>query len=72
MHETYHNPEILVQTFDGVVRDGYVVATHCTDDCLPSEHSIDYSALMQSMALKGSARTREKIGFDARESGGIR
>jgi len=67
MYETYYNPEIFVQTFDGIDRDKYVVATYYMDDCLPGEDFIDHFALVQAMALEGSTGTWEKVEEDTAE-----
>jgi 2,3-diketo-5-methylthiopentyl-1-phosphate enolase len=67
MYDTYYNPEIFVQTFDGIDRDKYVVATYYMDDCLPGEDFIDHFALVQSMALEGSTGTWEKVEEDTAE-----
>ena len=67
MYETYYNPEIFIQTFDGIDRDKYVVATYYMDDCLPGEDFIDHFALVQAMALEGSTGTWEKVEEDTPE-----
>ncbi len=67
MYETYYNPEIFIQTFDGIDRDKYVVATYYMDDALPGEDFIDHFALIQSMALEGSTGTWEKVEEDTAE-----
>lgn len=67
MYETYYNPEIFCQTFDGIDRDKYVVATYYMDDCLPGEDFIDHFALVQAMALEGSTGTWEKVEEDTPE-----
>ncbi len=67
MYQTYYNPEIFCQTFDGIDRDKYVVATYYMDDCLPGEDFIDHFALVQAMALEGSTGTWEKVEEDTPE-----
>ncbi len=67
MYQTYYNPEIFCQTFDGIDRDKYVVATYYMDDCLPGEDFIDHFALVQAMALEGSTGTWEKVDEDTPE-----
>jgi hypothetical protein len=64
MYTRYYNPEIFVQTFDGIDRDNYVVATYYMDDALPGEDFIDHFALVQAMALEGSTGTWEKVEED--------
>lgn len=67
MHERYYNPEIFVQTFDGIDRNNYVVATYYMDDVLPGEDFIDHFSLIQAMALEGSTGTWEKVAEDTAE-----
>ncbi|MFH0795595.1 MAG: RuBisCO large subunit C-terminal-like domain-containing protein [Candidatus Omnitrophota bacterium] len=67
MYERYYNPEIFVQTFDGIDRDNYVVATYYMDDVLPGEDFIDHFTLIQAMALEGSTGTWEKVAEDTAE-----
>ena len=67
MYRQYYNPEIFIQTFDGIDRDRYVVATYYMDDKLPGEDFIDHFALVQAMALEGSTGTWEKIEEDTKE-----
>jgi len=67
VYEAYYNPEIFVQTFDGIDRDKYAVATYYMDDCLAGEDFIDHFALVQAMALEGSTGTWEKVEEDTAE-----
>ena len=50
--------KIFIQTFDGIDRDKYVVATYYMDDTLPGEDFIDHFALIQSMALATDQENR--------------
>ena len=67
MFERYYDPEIFVQTFDGIDRDKYIVATYYMDDTLQGENFIDHFALIQAMALEGSTGTWEKVAEDTAE-----
>jgi hypothetical protein len=53
----YYDPEIFVQTLDGIDRANHIVATYFMDDELPGEDFVDHFALIQSMALEGSTAT---------------
>ncbi len=63
----YYDPEIFVQTFDGIDRANHIVATYYMDDVLPGEDFIDHFALIQAMALEGSTGTWEKVAEDTEE-----
>src|SRR3990172_8549994 len=67
MHVRYYDPEIFVQTLDGIDRDNYVIATYFMDDALPGEDFVDHFALIQSMALEGSTGTWEQVEEDTEE-----
>jgi len=67
MYTRYYDPEIFVQTFDGIDRTNHIVATYYMDDALPGEDFIDHFALIQSMALEGSTGTWEKVEEDTEE-----
>jgi len=67
MYTRYYDPEIFVQSFDGIDRNKYVVATYYMDDRLPGEDFIDHFALVQAMALEGSTGTWEKVEEDTEE-----
>ena len=67
MYTRYYNPEIFVQTFDGIDRANHIVATYFMDDELPGEDFVDHFALIQAMALEGSTGTWEKVAEDTEE-----
>jgi ribulose 1,5-bisphosphate carboxylase large subunit-like protein len=67
MFARYHDPEIFVQTLDGVDRSNHIVATYFMDDELPGEEFIDHFALIQSVAVQGSTGTREKVEEETEE-----
>jgi len=67
MHTRYYNPEIFVQTFEGIDRSNHIVATYFMDDELPGEDFVDHFALIQAMALEGSTGTWEKVAEDTAE-----
>ena len=67
MYTRYYDPEIFLQTFDGIDRTNHIVATYYMDDELPGEDFIDHFALIQSMALEGSTGTWEKVEEDTEE-----
>ncbi|MFH2068846.1 MAG: RuBisCO large subunit C-terminal-like domain-containing protein [Candidatus Omnitrophota bacterium] len=67
MYTRYYDPEIFVQTFDGIDKDNYVIATYYLDDTLAGEDFIDHFALVQAMALEGSTGTWEKVEEDTAE-----
>jgi hypothetical protein len=50
----YHDPEIFVQTLDGIDRSNHIVATYFMDDELPGEEFLDHFALIQSIVIEGS------------------
>jgi len=62
-----YDPEIFVQTFDGIDRASHIVATYYMTDSLPGEDFIDHFALIQSMALEGSTGTWAKVEEDTPE-----
>ncbi|MEN6536765.1 MAG: RuBisCO large subunit C-terminal-like domain-containing protein [Bryobacteraceae bacterium] len=64
MYMRYYQPEIFVNTFDGVDRANHIVATYFMDDVLPGETFVDHFSLIQSMALEGSTGTWEKVEED--------
>ena len=61
MFTRYYDPEIFVQTLDGLDRANHIVATYFMDDELPGEDFVDHFALIQSMALEGSTGTWERV-----------
>ncbi len=61
MYTRYYDPEIFVQTLDGIDRDSHIVATYFMRDELPGEPFVDYFSLIQSMILEGSTGTCEKV-----------
>jgi 2,3-diketo-5-methylthiopentyl-1-phosphate enolase len=67
MYERYYDPEIFVQSFDGIDRSNHLVATYFMDDELPGVDFIDHFALIQAMALEGSTGTWEKVEEDTEE-----
>ena len=67
MYTRYYNPEIFVQTFDGIDRANHIVATYFMDDELPGEDFVDHFALIQAMALEGSTGTWEKVAEDTED-----
>lgn len=64
MYTRYYDPEIFVQTFDGIDRTNHIVATYFMDDELPGVDFIDHFALIQAMTLEGSTGTWEKVEED--------
>ena len=67
MFTRYHDPEIFVQTLDGIDRSNHIVATYFMDDELPGEEFMDHFALIQSLAIEGSTGTWEKIEEETEE-----
>lgn len=67
MFQRYYDPEIFIQTLDGIDRTNHIVATYTMDDELPGEDFIDHFALIQSMAIEGSTGTWEKVEEDTEE-----
>jgi 2,3-diketo-5-methylthiopentyl-1-phosphate enolase len=67
MYTRYYEPEIFVQTLDGVDRANHIVATYFMEDELAGEDFIDYFSLIQSMILEGSTGTWEKVQEDTEE-----
>ncbi|MBI2841829.1 MAG: hypothetical protein HYX78_00345 [Armatimonadetes bacterium] len=67
MYERYYDPQIFVQTLDGIDLDNHVVASYYMDDALPGEEFLDHFALIQAMALEGSTGTWEKVEEDTEE-----
>jgi 2,3-diketo-5-methylthiopentyl-1-phosphate enolase len=67
VYTRYYNPEIFVQSLDGIDRKNHIVATYFMDDELAGEDFIDYFALIQSMAIEGSTGTWEKVAEDTAE-----
>jgi 2,3-diketo-5-methylthiopentyl-1-phosphate enolase len=67
MYTRYYDPEIFLQTFDGIDRTNHIVATYYMDDALQGEDFIDHFALIQSMAIEGSTGTWEKVEEDTEE-----
>ena len=67
MYTRYYDPNIFVQTFDGIDRTNHLVATYFMDDALPGEDFVDHFALIQAMALEGSTGTWEKVAEDTEE-----
>ena len=67
MYSRYYDPEIFVQTLDGIDRTSHIVATYFMDDELPGEDFVDHFALIQSMALEGSTGTWEKVEEDTED-----
>ncbi|MCL5098544.1 MAG: RuBisCO large subunit C-terminal-like domain-containing protein [Candidatus Omnitrophica bacterium] len=67
MYTRYYNPEIFLQTLDGIDRSRHIVATYYMDDCLPGEDFVDHFALIQAMTLEGSTGSWEKVAEDTLE-----
>jgi 2,3-diketo-5-methylthiopentyl-1-phosphate enolase len=67
MYTRYYEPEIFVQTLDGIDRTNHIVATYHMEDELVGEDFIDYFSLIQSMILEGSTGTWEKVAEDTEE-----
>jgi 2,3-diketo-5-methylthiopentyl-1-phosphate enolase len=67
VYTRYYNPEIFIQSLDGIDRKNHIVATYYMDDGLPGEDFIDYFALIQSMAIEGSTGTWEKVAEDTQD-----
>ena len=67
MYTRYYDPEIFVQSLDGIDRTRHIVATYFMDDQLPGEDFVDHFALIQAMALEGSTGTWEKVAEDTDE-----
>ena len=67
MYTRYYDPEIFVQTFDGIDRTNHIVATYYMEDALAGEDFIDHFALIQALALEGSTGTWEKVEEDTEE-----
>ncbi len=67
MYSRYYEPEIFVQTLDGIDRANHIVATYFMEDTLAGEDFIDYFSLIQSMILEGSTGTWEKVAEDTEE-----
>ncbi len=67
MYTRYYDPNIFVQTLDGIDRTNHLVATYYMDDALPGEDFVDHFALIQAMALEGSTGTWEKVAEDTEE-----
>lgn len=62
-----YDPEIFVQTLDGIDLKNHIVATYYMKDSLPGEDFIDHFSLIQAMALEGSTGTWEKVEEDTEE-----
>ncbi len=60
----YYDPEIFLQTFDGIDLDNHMVASYYLKDRLEGQKFLDHFALIQSMALEGSTGTWEKVEED--------
>ena len=67
MYSRYYDPDIFVQSLDGIDRANHIVATYFMDDELPGEDFVDHFALIQSMALEGSTGTWEKVEEDTED-----
>ncbi|MGA3325172.1 MAG: RuBisCO large subunit C-terminal-like domain-containing protein [Terriglobia bacterium] len=67
MFKRYYDPEIFVQTLDGIDRTNHIVATYFMDDELPGEDFVDHFALIQSVAIEGSTGTWEKVKEETEE-----
>jgi len=67
VYTRYHDPEIFVQTLDGIDRSNQIVATYFMDDELPGEEFIDHFALIQSVTIEGSTGTWEKVQEETEE-----
>ena len=67
MFTRYHDPEIFVQTLDGIDRSNHIVATYFMDDELPGEEFLDHFALIQSIVIEGSTGTWEKVAEETEE-----
>ena len=62
-----YDPEIFVQTFDGIDRANHIVATYYMKDSIPGEDFIDHFSLVQAMALEGSTGSWAKVTEDTPE-----
>ena len=56
-----YDPNIFVQTLDGIDLTSHIIATYYMKNALPGEDFIDYFSLIQSMVLEGSTGTWAKI-----------
>ncbi len=65
--ERHYDPEIFLQTLDGIDRKNHIMATYYMKDSLPGEDFIDHFALIQSMALEGSTGTWAQVAEDTPE-----
>jgi len=62
--QRFYDPEIFLQTFDGIDLDNHVVASYYLRDRLEGEKFLDHLSLVQSMGLEGSTGTWEKVEED--------
>ena len=67
MYHRCYDPEVFVQTLDGIDCTSHIVATYFMDDALPGEDFVEHFSLIQSMALEGSTGTWEKVEEDTEE-----
>jgi len=65
--QRFYDPEMFLQTFDGIDLDNHVVASYYLRDRLEGEKFIDHFSLVQSMGLEGSTGTWEKVEEDTAE-----
>jgi len=63
----YYDPEIFLQTLDGIDLDNHVVASYYLRDRLEGQKFLDHFALIQAMGLEGSTGTWEKVEEDTEE-----
>ena len=66
MHRFY-DPEIFLQTLDGIDIDNHVIASYYLRDRLEGEKFLDHPSLVQAMGLEGSTGTWEKVKEDTKE-----
>ena len=66
MHRIY-DPNIFINTLDGIDAANYIVATYYMKDTIPGEDFIDHFSLIQSMALEGSTGTWAQVEEDTEE-----
>jgi 2,3-diketo-5-methylthiopentyl-1-phosphate enolase len=61
MSGRYYDPEIFINTYDGIDQANHIVATYFMDDELPGQDFVDHFSLIQSMALEGSTGTWQEV-----------
>ncbi len=65
--QRYYDPEIFLQTLDGIDLDNHVIASYLLRDRLEGEKFLDHLSLVQAMGLEGSTGTWEKVEEDTEE-----